>query len=50
MLTFTVTIRTLQQRIRYTAIDASSSAVIAAAQARFGGLCGITVIPRQVTA
>lgn len=50
MSTFTVTVRTLEQRHSYTAIGASSSAVHADAQERFGGLCSVVVIPAQKAA
>jgi hypothetical protein len=45
MSAYTVTIRTADQRICYTALGASSGAVHAAALDRFGGLCGVTVKP-----
>jgi hypothetical protein len=47
MRAFHVTIKTLDQRFSYTALGISSGAVHAAALDRFGGLCGVTVIPCQ---
>jgi hypothetical protein len=50
MSTFSVTVRTTDQRHSYTAIGASSSDVHAAAMDRFGGLCSVVVIPKQPAA
>ena len=47
MRTFTVTVRTLSERLQFTAIGISSGDVHAAALDRFGGLCSVVVIPFQ---
>jgi hypothetical protein len=43
---FSVTVRTLDHRITYPAIGATSAEVHAAALDRFGGLCSVVVIPK----
>lgn len=42
---YSVTVRTLNQRITYQALGTSSAAVHAHALDYFGGLCGVTVKP-----
>jgi hypothetical protein len=45
MRAYSVTVRTLNQRITFSAIGASSATVLEAALDRFGGLCSVVVIP-----
>lgn len=47
MRAFSVTVRTLTQRLSFPAIGISSAAVHAAALDHFGGLCSVVVIPQK---